>query len=250
MNVVSAGSIINRSLAIYLKNFVPFTSLMAAMHAPIVIYIYLVLQDGPEAFAVNAPRITIITSLGSMILTMIATGAITYGTVKELRGQHAPMMNCIAVGLAKLFPVLGTAFLFGIALVGGFLCFVIPGIFLLCMLWLAVPAVVIEGNGGIPALKRSIELTEGYRGQIFAILAILTIINWVVGTALEKVVLSGGNLSNPAAVMEHLGQTMMLSFAVGIFFSAAIAVANAVTYHDIRLEKEGVDAEALASVFE
>jgi hypothetical protein len=42
----------------------------------------------------------------------------------------------------------------------------------------------------------------------------------------------------------------MLSFGVGILFSAATAVANAVTYHDIRLEKEGVDADALAAVFE
>ena len=250
MHVVSAGSIIKRSFAIYLKNFVPFTSVMAVMHAPIIMYVYFTLQEGPEAFITNSQRFKIITTLGSLVLTMIATGAITYGTVKELRGQHAPLMNCIGVGFAKLFPVIGTAMLFGMALVGGFMLFIIPGIFILCMLWLAIPAVVIEGNGGISALKRSRELTEGYRGQIFAILASLTIINLVVVKLLEHLMLSGPNTASPGALMVHVGQTMMLSFGVGILFSAATAVANAVTYHDIRLEKEGVDAEALAAVFE
>jgi hypothetical protein len=250
MHVVSAGSIIKRSFAIYLKNFVPFTSVMAVMHVPIIIYVYLTLQDGPQAFIANSQRFNIITTLGSLVLTMIATGAITYGTVKELRGQHAPLMNCIGVGFAKLFPVIGTAMLFGMALVGGFILFVIPGIFLLCMLWLAIPSVVIEGNGGMAALKRSKALTDGYRGQIFTVLAVLFIINLVVVKLLERLMLSGADLASQDTIMTHIGQTMMLSFGVGILFSAATAVANAVTYHDIRLEKEGVDAEALAAVFE
>ena len=50
------------------------------------------------------------------LLGLVATGAITYGVFQQLRGQRASLRDCLRVGLARLFPVLGVALLVRLAI--------------------------------------------------------------------------------------------------------------------------------------
>ena len=115
--------------------------------------------------------------------------------------------------------------------------FVVPGIIVACMLYVAVPVCVIEKAGVFESLNRSGELTRGYRWQIFALWALVTVI-----AGIAQIVLSW-----------FVGVTLwgkLLTFGWQVFAAAFGAVLVAVIYHDLRVTKEGIDIDSLANVFD
>jgi len=62
--------------------------------------------------------------------------------------------------------VIGVALLEMLAIVGGFLLLVVPGIIVSLMLMVAVPVAIIERPGVMASLKRSAALTKGIKGQL------------------------------------------------------------------------------------
>jgi hypothetical protein len=237
----SVGSILGRAFSIWTKNIVAFTTLTAIAFSPIILYAIVALTG---SFSVDDfTTFTSVLGLGSFILSMLATGAITYGVFEELRGRHASTGQCLAVGLSRLFPIIGTGLLAVLCVMGGMILFIVPGIILMCMLWLAVPVCVVEQTGGIAALKRSRELTYGCKGTIFGVIFVLGLINFGVGLVLQESVL---DVFDPGTWKIYL----ILALVLNVVYMTIQAVANAIAYHDIRIAREGVDTDALASVFD
>ena len=112
-----------------------------------------------------------------------------------------------------------------------------PGVIIGCMLYVAVPACVIEKLGVTASTSRSVALTKGYRWQIFGLFLLVVVIALVGAFVLAKI---GG--------VGLVGQT--LSFAWQVVSTAFGAVLSAVIYHDLRMAKEGIDLDTLASVFD
>jgi hypothetical protein len=249
MNDLSVGNVVSRSFGIYAKNFVPFTLLALLMQVPVILYTMHLLSGGLQAFVEGQMIFIFVTSFGSAILSMVATAAITYGVVEELRGNHAPMSRCISVGLSRLLPVLGTALLVGLVVALGFVLLIVPGVILMCMFWLAIPSVVIEGNGGADALTRSKQLTDGYKSKIFGILFVFGLIGGIAQQVMEAV-MDVSSATTPAEAMDLLRTVMIFAFLFDVIVSSLTAVANAVVYSDIRAIKEGVNTDELASVFD
>ena len=133
--------------------------------------------------------------------------------------------------------MLGVALLTALGTVLAALLFVVPGIIVACMLYVAVPVCVIEKAGVFESLNRSGELTRGYRWQIFALWALVTVI-----AGIAQIVLSW-----------FVGVTLwgkLLTFGWQVFAAAFGAVLVAVIYHDLRVTKEGIDIDSLANVFD
>ena len=109
------------------------------------------------------------------------------------------------------------------------------------MLWVAIPAAVIEKPGVIGSLSRSADLTKGYRWQIFGIIVIVTVIALVAGFAIAFAIV----VSDADPTILVLGNLIITAL-----FTAFWAVISAVGYHDLRVVKEGVGIEELAAVFD
>ncbi len=109
------------------------------------------------------------------------------------------------------------------------------------MLWVVIPAAVIERPGVIDSLSRSAELTKGYRWQIFGIIVILTVVTLVAAFAIAF-----------AIIVSDAGPTILVlgNLIITAFFTALGAVISAVGYHDLRVVKEGVGIEEIAAVFD
>jgi hypothetical protein len=238
----SASWVLSRSFSIWAKNLIPFVILTAIMHVPLVIYTYVAIGNIEQS---SDPESTfqwwaIIVGWGSTVLGLVSSGAIIYGVVQEMRGNHAALGDSIAVGLRRFFPVLGVAILVAICIGLGFLALVIPGIIISCMLYVAVPAAVIEDTGVGNALSRSKQLTDGYKMRIFGISFVIGVLQWLAGWLLQKAFL--GSLSGLMAYAYS-------SIALDCLFGSLFAVASAVTYATLRKDREGADAEELARVF-
>jgi len=190
------------------------------------------------------------------LLNVLATAAVIYTVFQRLRGERATIADSLRHCMSRLLPVLGTVLLYIVATTGPMIPFYLvfeasppagialallglaAAIYLSLMLWVSVPPVVVENRGPIGALKRSVALTHGKKGQIFAI-------NLVVGAVAAV----------PIVTIMFLprGNAEALAFAqlpFTLLVGALGATMAAVGYHDLRHAKEGVGVDELLKVFD
>ncbi len=230
------GSVLGRGFSILFNNIVPFLFLTVLIYSPLIIYTAMI--DTSETMEESLAIWEGVVIFGSILLTMILTATLIYGTVQELRGQHATIGDCLSRGLSRTIPVLGVAILSMAAMTAGFIALIIPGYIVMTMLWVAIPVAVVERPGVINSLRRSSQLTKGDRWRIFGIILILGIIEGVPSQIIE-------NMN-----IDDVKVALMLSLAVTAFVGAVDAVVTAVGYHDLRVTKEGVGIEEIAAVFD
>jgi hypothetical protein len=173
------------------------------------------------------------------ILYLAMQGSITYGAFSTLRGRGFTVGEALSRGLARLGPMLGVAFMSGVAVALGFAAFIIPGLILCCMLYVVIPVCVVEGRGVFDSMGRSGELTKGYRWQLLGLFLIVAIAS---SLASEGLVAAIKAVAGPIA-----GE--LADIVVQIYTIAFGSVLAALVYYRLRTIKEGVDIDHIADVF-
>jgi hypothetical protein len=232
---IRVGTIINKSFVILGHQFQKFLLLSLLPMAPLLLLI-LMMAGGPKAPGVGLALAGALTAILTVVLQTVAQATSLYGAFQDMRGQPFTIGQSLEVVLARAVPVVGVALLAGLAIGLGTLLFIVPGVIIGCMLFVAIPACVIEKSGVIDSLKRSAALTQGYRWQVFG-LFLLVVVMALVG----EFVLTG--IGGEGMV----GQ--ILSFAWQVVLTAFSAVLCAVIYHDLRAVKEGIHLDTQANVF-
>jgi hypothetical protein len=128
-------------------------------------------------------------------------------------------------------------------LIGPFALVLVPAAYALSayilVVWaVIVPACLVEGLGPIGSMIRSADLTKGYRWKVFGIMFLLVLLS--IAAAIVQLMLTAYD------------QTAGSIFAI-IWFLVWIAYWNCniiMIYHDLRVAKEGVDTEQIASIFD
>jgi hypothetical protein len=244
----AAGAALGRGFGIWIKNLPSFLILCVIVYSPLLIYTAMTLSSiGDSVDMADVDRLTrwsLIAGFGGLLLGYIASAPILYGVIQQLRGQHAGIGESIGVGMKRMLPVLGVAIVCVLAMVAGLIALIVPGIIIACMLYAAVPAAVVERPGIGGALKRSQELTSGYKVQIFGILLVLGVLQKVVSYILEK------SFIKADMQIGDLKTFAWLTLIIMIVLGSLGAAIQGVVYHDLRVAKEGVATEDLAKVFE
>ena len=88
-------------------------------------------------------------------------------------------------------------------------------------------------------MARSAALTKGHRWKIFGILVLMTIVN-IIGGKLVALVLA------PAGLIVAVIGSLVWTAVWAAFWNCLLIM----IYHDLRIAKEGVDTEQIASVFD
>lgn len=240
-----SGPILAETFSVYSANFLPFIFISIVALSPRIL-VALLMTDGqphpvnPGQAAGNVFGALSIRLLTQLLGTQLATAAVTYGVFQEIRGRETTIGDCLKVGLSAIWSVLAIALLSGLLIGLGFLVCIIPGILLAVRWAVAVPVTVEERLGPIEALKRSGELTDGLRHDIFSVLFIVGLINLGLGLALGL----GVGLTLGAKGSE-LAQLVAQVLATGLG-----ATATAVMYYRLRSLKESIDVREIASVFD
>ncbi len=165
-------------------------------------------------------------------------GGVTYLVVRALRGNPPTLRQAMWQSLRAIPRVVVVTFLVGLATVFAMLLLIVPGVIVALMLWVALPAAIVEHRYS-SALRRSYDLTLGHKVPILG-LAILLI---VAGFACTTVV--------SAIMSDWAPRFSVLTDVVVSAATASIgAVVGAVCYHDLRVLKEGGGSSAVARVFE
>lgn len=246
---IDAGRVLKESLVIIARNAPQFTTLTVMTFLPVIAVfgwmVAITIGEDEESqmwlFENLLPF-----QLGLIAITIVATwalsGMLVYGVYQHIRGRPVRVGDCVAVGLRCLPGVLGTSLIVGVLTAVGFAACLIPGIIVACMLWVALPATVIERVNPIQAINRSTALTTGTRWPIFAVI-------FVIGLA-QKLCELAIDAPFEDSVPGQLGTELVLRLVLLLVFSLWTAVAPVVGYSDLRRMREGLEVDDLAAVFD
>jgi hypothetical protein len=236
-NDFRVGSVISRSGSVMSRHFLAFFIVTVIAYSPMLLLVRTQTTEPSEALGQALWAL-----LGGVLLTMLSTlsyAIILHAAFQDMRRRRVRLAESLTVGLRRFLPLIGLAFVAGILVVLGLILLIIPGLILYTMWFVGVPACVVERRGPWTSLRRSRELTKGYRWKLFGLALLLLVAN--LGGSVIQIVLTA--LAGPI-----VGVTGQLIWS-GIW-AAFSAIVITVTYYDLRVVKEGVDIDQIAAVFD
>jgi hypothetical protein len=233
------GRVFTQTFSVLSRNLLPFCIVTVIAALP---YYFLLGADGRPASAMTAGRagLAILWFVLAILLNALSQAVILYAAFEDMRGRPVNMMESLRIGFARILPVLGTAIVVGVLTMLGGIALVIPAFIVMTMLFVAIPACVVERLGPVKSVGRSAALTKGYRWRVFGLWISFMIVLGIV----QSVSVGIGSAIGGVFVARLI---LLLWNAIYIAFSATLVV---VTYRDLRVAKEGVDTDQIAAVFD
>ncbi len=158
--------------------------------------------------------------------------------VDDIRDGRADLS--ISETLARVRPRLNTltlaGLLAGFAITIGFLLLIVPGVILLTIWLLIVPAIMLEGHGVMSSFGRSRELVRGNGWNVFGVIVVTVAILIAVGIVVS--ILDG--------VIDNDVVSVLLDIATQTVTAPFAALAWTLTYYELRALKEPVTHPAAA----
>jgi hypothetical protein len=202
---------------------------------------------GPIALLVGA-------AIVYLVSWVLLQGAVVHGAVASFNGRRASIGDCFATSLKNFVPLVLIGVIATVAILAAALFFLVPGIIVALMWFVAIPVCVVEHTGIGGSLNRSSELTRGYRWSILGVcvayfvaaLIFLLVFGALIGVGLVAT-------SNVEVLVETDGAQLLALVGETISTMASTIVLSALVasvYYELRQIKEGIGPEALASVFD
>jgi hypothetical protein len=239
---LGVGDCLGATFAVWAKNPLAFVLLTLVVEGPLILW-QLLSPPEPVQGGFGFSILGTIQQAASFTAAEVTGGALAFAVVQQMRGSRASVASSILVGLRRFLPVLGVAVAFALFVTIGFVLMTIPGLILSCVYWVAVPAAVVERLGVRDALARSANLTRGSRWRVLWVTTLLGLL------AIGALVLNW-NVIFPGSLSQPTPGSIAVQTAVVIVAGSLSAVATAVGYFRLRVAKEGVSLDELATVFD
>lgn len=252
IKTLSIGGILDQTVSVVKDHFGILLAIAAVVYVPYGLingFIYMtvmppqptppfepsVMEEYQEG-AIRAALMTAPVSLLFGIVSTIANGAMVWAVAQTYLGEEVTFGTAWGQGFRRALPLIGTGILYGLAVFGGTLLCIIPGLIFAYWFMLYAQTVMLEGLSGSAALSRSKALIKGNFGKVFVLSLLIGVISGVIGAI-------GGLIPQP-----HVGVVIQVAMqAVIVMFSAA---AMTVFYFSCRCEHEDFDLMRLAAAVE
>jgi hypothetical protein len=243
------GQVFGRAWSVFTGNFLTFIMVTGIASLPAL----LIPQPTPGVPASPFQNLgpTLLGALLMIVLGTLSQAIVLYGAFQVMRGRPIDLAESARIGLRRFFPIVGLALC--VSLLAGFasLLLVVPGVIVYLMWFVATPVCVVERLGPFASMGRSRELTKGHRWKLLGLSLLIVlpalIVSAIVG-ALVLASLQGGIVAVTTATAGMLGKVVNIVW--NAVWTAFFAIVIVVTYHDLRVAKEGVDTDQIAAVFE
>ena len=214
-------------------------------------------QAGGDAMAALA----VFTSFGywSMLAGSLLIGSFSFagslaGFLNASDGRAVSLGDCAAAGASKVLPVLGLTLLWYLGVGLGWILFVIPGLILMTMWSVAMPALVGEDLGVFASFGRSRALTKGSRMMIFVTLLVVLVLFYAVFFGLAGMLtgtgmITGASMMGLAAAARGDYWFLLVSIPSGWIFGMLTSALLASIYIETVTIREGGTEGSLEEVF-
>ncbi len=191
-----------------------------------------------------APGMQVLTTLLGLLLTGIAMAIVVHATYQSATDGQVNVGRAISGGLSQIVPVIICSLVVLIATYIGIILLIVPGLYIMALWFVVVPAIVVE-RCGPKAFGRSAQLTEGYRWPLVGLFLLYLLIMIAVGVIGILIHYLGFNA---------LGETgywigYAVSAVLGAFTYAFGSTMTARAYMRLREIKEGFGINALREIF-
>lgn len=188
--------------------------------------------DGSFAtFGIGAAVVGIL----SLLTYTILTGAITRAAAATFVGRDLDIGESYRFGLARFWSIVLVGILVGLAVIGGFILLIIPGIFFAVRLSCSIPALVIEDKRGRAALSRSWNLVAGFGWPVFGAFIVASLLTGLVSGALT------------APFSDNLAARAIAQSVAAVVTMPYTALVGILIYLDLRVRKERYTQGELAA---
>jgi hypothetical protein len=230
------GVVISKSVSVFLQNIFGFTCIAGTAGLPVVALAAARMYGDP----LNKWTYVLIGMPPTLFLMALTTAIILHAAFQHMRGRPVRLVESISCGLSGSLVLLGVMLLYGLGVMLGFLVLIVPGVMLMAMWYVAVPACVVEKTSPEQSLRRSSVLTKGFRWKILVLLVLYYALHVGGGELLAS------TLTVSSSFWVRLAAEVGWQGFSGGFSSVLIAV----SYYYLRVAKEGVDVEQIAAVFD
>jgi hypothetical protein len=237
---LSLGEVLDVSFGLYRSLFVPLVTVAVICQAvPMALGVYLGASQG---LFVNIALSLLYLTL-AVILGAIGVAASTYIVSEAYLGREIPATVALHRATALLGRLVMISFLTSLLVGFGFMLLIVPGVILLTGLLLSTVVAVLEAPpSATAAMGRSWDLTRGFRGKVFLTMFVAFLLLLVPGIALGG---AGALLGDPEGATSLV--ILVLESTLQVFIYPFVYVVLTVLYYDLRVRKEGLDLELLAS---
>jgi len=235
---LSIGEILDGALVLLRRHFTLVLGIAVVCEGiPTAMDVYIDLTGGGS----QNPGLSLLDRLLTLVGSVLVTGA-TVRVVSEAYLGRTPLFgDAMHFAGTRFGTILGANIMSGFLTVLATLALVIPGIVVACGYSVAAEAAALESGSAGEALRRSWDLTKGFRWKALAL--------GVVSIGLILVVYLGAGVLGGilGAVMGGL-DTVLAVFAacVSLLIYPVISCVFTLFYYDLRVRKEGFDLEMLS----
>ena len=257
---MSLGELLDRSFFLYRKHFALFVGIIALPYLVVLAFQLIGVAVRSGTTQMNFGVMTLVWSLGSVIIYLGALAASQGATVMAVSRVHLGNPTSISESFAgmkgRLLYLALIMIGMGVGIGIGFILFIVPGIILTLMWALTIPVAVLEDKGLRDSTSRSSELTKGGRGRIFMIYLLFLVLTYIVYVLWEIPIFAAiGLFSHGHRPMTALPVWTLIAFPVGTFLSQCLVaplltIALSLVYYDQRVRKEAFDLHLMMSTID
>jgi hypothetical protein len=261
---MTVGTILDQSFRLYAQNFSLMFGITAVFNLPLIVLsaLPLLLASTGRTFQAIALSLGGLVSLiALLVIQPLVTGAVTKAVSDKYTGSPATAAASLKEAWGCVGTLLLTQFVAGLVIILGLILLVVPGILWMLSYSLIAPVVIVEAAGRgqrqysltgqrtVPVVmersdirRRSWDLVKGNRGRIFIILAVIFVLNMLLGAGGRSVVsMFFDATSSTAGAIRAI-----FSDVIQIVVSPLQTIAVTLMYYDLRIRKEGFDLEMLS----
>jgi hypothetical protein len=217
---LDTGRVFERIFTIYREQFTLLIPAALVLFVPVAILNGIVLTGGGVLAA-------LVTAVIAIIATYWYQGMVVEAVRDILDGRRDHTVGTLFSSASPFIGALfGVGVLAGIGIAIGLVLLIVPGLFLLTIWAVIVPAVVIDRTGVMGAFGRSRELVRGSGWQVFGVIVVLFLLQVVVGGILNAI---GDSVSDGSfagyAIADLIGRVLIVPLS---------AIAATVMYVELR----------------
>jgi hypothetical protein len=255
---LSTGELLDRTFSLYRSHFGLFVGIFALPYLVVLAFRLVGLVFQSQTPQISNILMNLVWSMGALFLILIVSAASQAAAVVAVSNLHldrpASVMDSFSTVKGEIPGVIGVSLLVGMASGVAFFAFIVPGVLLLIMWSLAVPAKVLEHRGVTDAMSRSMELTKGSRGRIFVIGLLILVLSIGVSWLLQWPILIAAGFSMKTGI-QRMAIGWQVAALVADFISRSLVgalgtIALSLVYYDQRVRKEAFDLQLMMSTID
>ena len=255
---LSTGELLDRTFSLYRSHFGLFVGIFALPYLVVLAFRLVGLVFQSQTPQISNILMNLVWSMGALFLILIVSAASQAAAVVAVSNLHldrpASVMDSFSTVKGEIPGVIGVSLLVGMASGVAFFAFIVPGVLLLIMWSLAVPAKVLEHRSATDSMSRSMELTKGSRGRIFVIGLLIFVLSIGVSWLLQWPILIAAGFSMKTGI-QRMAIGWQVAALVADFVSRSLVgalgtIALSLVYYDQRVRKEAFDLQLMMSTID